>query len=327
MVNATVSAPQAPTWTPTRPFRFLDLPAELRNMIYPLLLEGEDPQTYSECGYRTHDPSAHPYHQVAGQYMPFTHYTLASRVDSQQKEGYTLMHASPPLLAVNKQIRVEAKSLYLSKFLTLEIHNPLSHTGPGDALYPEEIFSIKHWLATLSIAEIKGIQRVELRERVRIAHPDHAHQAREPYSDTYEERNKRARYWWRGQIAAIELFIKDNGRVLEARSRLEIVHREIVPTQRYLQQMATAKGQGEVFTGEDLISLAVWLKKTDEIPRPPGISWDGTEAYRPRWLMIGTAEEIDCSEIEEAVDWVQASLWQSIRLGFRHLVARVEISN
>lgn len=327
MANATNSAPKATTWTPTGPFRFLDLPAELRNMIYPLLLEGEDPQTYSERGYRTRDPSAHPYHQIAGQYMPFTHYTLASRVDPRTKEGYALMHASPPILAINKQIRSEAKSLYLSKFLTLEIHSPISLEGSVEALYPEDIFSIKHWLNTLGVAEIKGIQRVELRERVRIAHPDHADEAREFYHESFAEQNRRKKYWWQGQIAAIELIIKDNGRLLEVRSRLEIVQRETVPTQQHVQQMATAKGQGEVFTGEDLMALAVWLKKTDEIPRPPGIYLDGPEAYEPRWLMIGTKEEIDCSKVENADEWIKTSLWKSIKLGFRHLVARVEISN
>lgn len=315
MASPTLPVAHAPA--SSKVFRFLDLPGEIRNLIYPLLLDGEDPQTYSEGGYRRDPPGLYPENQIAGLYMPFTHYASGIPDKLGRRKGHTFMHASPPILAVNKQIRREAKTLFLSKFLTLELHSTNKTYG---------LLSLRQWLNTLGFEETMAIQRVELRERVRIAHPDHVQGAREPYHEDFGTQLGRERYWWGGQIAAIELVIKDDGRQLEVRSRLEIVEREKEPVRDHIAQLAMEKKQGDTFTGADLMALAEWLKVTDEIERPPGPNWDGPEKWYPRWLMLGTTEEIDCSEID-AEEWMQASLWESIKLGFRHLVARAEITN
>lgn len=309
-------------------FDFMGLPGEIRNMIYPLLLEGRSQQHYSSTGYTSTWPIYPIKRPIKGLWMPFTHWEFRHKGNTdtlfgapEEPDSRTLMEA-PAILAVNKQVRAEARSLYLRKHLTLELH------GIG-AVWDDKLKSLRYWLESLTSEEVASIERLELREHVLIIRPEHADEVRE-WVRTANYPMKTPRYWEPGtweyeaslaQIAAVELVIKDGGRILELWSRLEIVEKERAPVTSHVKGMEDEKRQmGAVFTGHDLIALTCWLKVTDDIPRRITRCYQGAEEYTHRWIMLGSDAEIKWPEPSYA--WPGHRL----KLGFRHLIARADVS-
>lgn len=321
----------APTST-SQVFRFLDLPGEIRNMIYPLLLDGEDQQTCKVEGYRTISIPLQFGHSIQGLYLPFSYAQCVRDVPGWARPkctfAATIMHASPPILALNRQIRTEAKSLFLQRYLTLSFH---SRDRSGN--YPigdSKLRSLKYWLTMLTPAEVAGIQRIELREFVWIASPEDGEKTRK-----WGKAGTALKEWhleaslghgclssdvWMGEIAAVELSVGHNSAALEVRSRLEIVEREAIPVGEHLQTMMQARKDAKsMFNGHDLIALACWLRATDKVPKRGYLKDKIVEILFPRWTMICSREELESGE------------WRTddskIKLGFRHLVARAELEN
>lgn len=293
-------------------------------MIYPLLLDGEDQCT--EEGYREISIPLQFGLKIQGRYLPFSYVQYVrnfpdNRVTRSCTYACTIMHASPPILTLNKQIRKEARSLFLQKHLTLSLHG----IGPRSDC---TLWSLEYWLRMLTPTDIAIIQRVELREFVWIVKPEDGATTREwgRAGTLLTDLQLLARLChgagggdvWTGEIAAIELSVGQNGAVLEVKSRLEIVEREVVPVKEHLQALMVAKKDaGSVFDGNDLIAFACWLKVTDKIPVRSWQKETTLEILVPRWTMICSKEELE--------DGVWRANGSNLKLGFGHLMARAEL--
>lgn len=297
-------------------------------MIYPLLLDGEDQKEYYSNGYMRLEPPHRFEFKVQGLFLPFSYWRFPylGNTDDPYKQAMkrtnplTLMHASPPILCVNKQIREEAKSLFLSQYLVLELH--------GVGCEPQDkLKSFRYWLMMLKTSEIATIQRIELRENVHVVRPDDV-----PMVRLWDEKQVKSsvtargfrEYWmnkaWRGEMSAFDISIEE-GRVVEVWSRVEIAQCQRQLVQSYMKKVAESKTTDRAFTGQDLVELVCWMKTTALITC--GVHWIscGVEKYRPRWKMYGTEEEIDCYGMDK-FGWGTP---RKIKVGFRHLLARVKV--
>lgn len=302
-------------------FNFLGLPGEIRNMIYPLLLEGTDPQRFRTSGFRRVHPPVQIRRRIQGLLLPFSHWRLPYRgntnteivPDDPAEVARTIMHACPPILAVNKQTRTEARSLFLQKHLTFELH------GIGRE-WEDKLKGLRCWLKLLSPSEVSSIQRIELRERILVICPDDAGMVRELGTDTNTP--------WDGvivQVAAVEISIKNGGKTLEVWSRLEIIKEETIPVKLHLEAVVEEKRQaGKIFSGHDLIALTCWMKVTNEIPRPIYVTYGTYETTQCRWTMLASKADLTWPS---SLNWKgkEKEVPRNLKLEFRYLVARVEI--
>lgn len=297
-------------------------------MIYPLLLEGEDQQDYTTLGYQKVLPPLRFDYGVHGLYKPFSYVRLprnnrANNSNECDHEARLIMHASPPVLMLNKQIRKEAKSLYLQQYLTVSLYGVDKEDGEA------QVKSFKQWLKTLDSTEVAEIRRIELREHVWLPPPEDEAKVRAWGAKDSSVRNIGLSDYlnglqidegWHGDLATMELSIQQNGRVLEVRSRLEVVERATCGVKSYLQALACAKQvTGDVFNGQDLVGLTCWMRTVDKVLDPGWLWWTPVAVLIPRWIMISSKDEIEDSDGE--------LIGSKIKLGFRHLVARAELED
>ena len=319
--------------TPDQPFRFLDLPPEIRNMIYVGLLDEGDDQVEHPGNTSRHFwlPKSVKI-QLQGLYNPYTWWIehcgqIPAPADKRLASG-VLLHCDTPMTMTCRQIRHEARSLYLRDHLSLEMRGRHEDEPYWDS--KERLRGLRLWMSTLSSLELDSIRHLEIRQYVQVVHPSvwafEKGQRVHPEDRTRGELGDWAQIqleWFVGHMAALQLHIYGGGKVLEVPSRLQLIARHADEVKAKVDELARAKARaGAVFTGRDLLELMQWLETFRHVPYFGLAVCSGKDLNHVRWRMLGALDE---------VEYVKATEEYGPRLlvkrGFRHMVARASIND
>lgn len=313
-----------------RKLSLLDLPPEIRNMIYVHLLSSDDSQ---------HNPRypksdaweivAAPYvEHASGVYTPFTSHALrdlnaeltADFRSSTDGLGY-LWHADPAIWWVNRQIRTEALSLYVTRHMSVDV------SGGDMTLAPNEQYRVTYvngglqlfneWLKYRGASVLrKAMTRLELRDWVRIGL-------------MVDEEHPTVRDWTNSRFCKLmtiySISVSQNGDLLMVKTPLELHPDQVPPLEGVLRDIAgsvLARGR-KVFDGDDILKCVHYLRESTEPAWSSEFSNTGLigceKLYRCepeaiRWELLGREKE---------VDWEKGKLKVT---GFSYVAASVRIS-
>jgi hypothetical protein len=307
-------------------FPFLKLPFELRRLVYKALLH-IDP-IYAKCdstelarksdilpyGCLRHSYGKQAFYQLnspLGYYRPFSdpsavtvccYHTNGSFCthnywypDSKHVE----FHVVPSLWHTNRQIRAEARSLYLDEniFLDLESRESchaltrLKQKMPGIAkirkmhLLVKSEFFVSGDLAD-KIFSAEGKKRWLSRNPGQEWRPKAMHNQKKSWIYYYDKTEPESRF------AVFQIQIIDGGRGLEIRAPCALIEDHASKLKAYVTRLVDASAYPIVpLNGHDLIRLASYLGTPEFM-------------HRPRWENSAWHFEVEEKQLEMSNDWI-----------------------
>ena len=241
-----------------RKFRFMELPPEIRNNIDLYLLDTYDQQQWrypqaTAISKQLEKCTCHPdYREVIDPTTPwYGPYSIHTAYDNKRgrkcvvyERDMPLWHAKAVIWQLNHQIRNEARSLYITRFLSVDIKQyngriySAAKRNSGVALF-------KRWRErTLETPLQNAITRLELRDLLPLHGP-----------------NQRT-----GGYRLIPLFrieIRKSGEELTVRTPLKLSDNQVKAVQSCLNRTAgqVAKRNAAAFSGQDVFACADALAK------------------------------------------------------------------
>lgn len=188
-------------------------------------------------------------HHGSGFYAPYSTYETYDVFESAYPN--TLLHKEPALWQVSRRVRQECRSLYISKYCSIDVrgmHRPASwlpHLKINQGLKHFE-----HWFAhDLNEQDRVSITHLELWDQVKVVFP--AQKA--GWLDDA----------WYLVKPAFHLQILDSGKIFRAITPFELDSDEAAALQAFFNQLAQDKTSGSessTFTGEDIAACVRFLR-------------------------------------------------------------------
>lgn len=310
---------------------FVDLPPEARNQVYEAVLTQEIPYILPDDHYDNDtdhlawDQRFHPVHKYCiGLYKPFSYQNTQWRCrgssgDFLVFEESIARHPIPAICHVNRQIRVEAMSLFIQEKLYVGLEGK-KHCAAG----------LDEFCTALPEDVIKGIRKLNVGMRADVKNKKHASD-HVPLAQLRSEGELEYNESWdretdKDEITGIWPLVDMSQTGLPAfqlsilQNTIQVkTHYALIPNQASEINQELQRFRYRGVDGETLFHIAKWLRNQDAID---AFETDGCAADRFRWQFEAEGHEVVFHEREMLKG--QFREWYSPKKPFGHVVASVE---
>ena len=262
---------------------FLDLPGEIRNEIYIWYLFTQHDKTSNTFkGLSSDQILSFAPARAHGRYTPFSSSAYVRDEDAREPDVRThtlvLRYADPVICQLNRQIRAEALSLYIAKYLSIDMRQSKIGYKKQKAPKPQVgLRMLENWEHGLKEHQRKAIRRLEMQDNVQVFYDQNkttetnvevkrtvSRLISTPLHRRYYVIGYYARYAF---MPAFQMSITRRGSsTLIIRTPLKLHDLQAEALQKFISQLAKGVAQRDPpeFDGDDLLAVVKFLRPTKE---------------------------------------------------------------
>jgi hypothetical protein len=295
-----------------RKLSFLDLPPEIRNQIYVLILSTDTTNIdtlLSQIPSPLSRTISTGLSRAVQKYVPYSAHVHEAFGPQLQRFGDDLLvtnrfiHADPVIWQLNRQIREEARSLYITEYLSVDVHGmePVRWRAGLKSQLGIKLF--QRWLASDVEAALRTkISKLEVRDWVSVR----------------TQVTQKGRVSYHEHCAIIPIFaiaITCSGAKLTVRTPLQLVDDQACALQGFLTHLAKCRAKWD---GNDVINIVHFLRRSMASP------WGNCEQLTSMGTPFSIRFRVTAKEGEMAFEGGGKTEWGVMKTGWTYVAAEAE---